>query len=170
MVTIEKRIQALRESLHRHNYAYYVLDNPEISDGEYDRLFQELQALEEDHPELVTSDSPTQRVGAPPLESFETVAHTIPMLSLENAFNDKDVLDFDERVRRLLKTDVAVRYTAEPKMDGVAVELVYEKGCLTEASTRGDGYRGELITQNVRTIRAVPLVLQAKNVRQPFTD
>lgn len=112
VVAIEKRIETLRESLHRHNYSYYVLDNPEISDAEYDRLFRELQELEKDHPELVTSDSPTQRVGASPLENFESVAHTIPMLSLENAFDDKDVLAFDERVRRLLKTDESVRYTA----------------------------------------------------------
>jgi DNA ligase (NAD+) len=155
----EERARVLRQLLHHHNSAYYESDDPEISDAGYDRLFRELQDLEKNHPELVTPDSPTHRVGAPPLEKFESVAHTIPMLSLENAFDDGGVLAFDERVRRLLKTDASVLYTAEPKMDGVAVELVYERGRLTEASTRGDGYTGELITQNIRTINTVPLAL-----------
>ncbi len=156
---IRKRAAELREALHRHNYLYYVLDQPEISDAEYDRLMQELIALETAHPELVEPDSPTQRVGALPLEKFETVAHTIPMLSLENAFGKEEVLAFDQRVRRFLNTDWPLVYTAEPKMDGVAVELVYENGRLVEASTRGDGYTGELITLNIRTIKMVPLVL-----------
>jgi len=156
---IRKRAAELREALHRHNYLYYVLDQPEISDAEYDRLMQELIALETAHPELIEPDSPTQRVGALPLEKFETVAHTIPMLSLENAFGKEEVLAFDQRVRRFLNTDWPLVYTAEPKMDGVAVELVYENGRLVEASTRGDGYTGELITLNIRTIKMVPLVL-----------
>ncbi len=154
-----KRAAELREALHRHNYLYYVLDEPEISDAEYDRLMQELIALEAAYPELVEPDSPTQRVGALPLEKFETVAHTIPMLSLENAFDEKEVFAFDQRVRRFLDTDSALLYTAEPKMDGVAVELVYENSRLVEASTRGDGYSGELITLNIKTIKTVPLVL-----------
>jgi DNA ligase (NAD+) len=156
---IQKRARELREALHRHNYLYYVLDEPEISDAEYDRLMQELIALETAYPELIEPDSPTQRVGALPLEKFETVAHTVPMLSLENAFDEQEVLAFDQRVRRFLKADSPLLYTAEPKMDGVAVELVYENGRLVEASTRGDGYTGELITQNIRTIRTVPLTL-----------
>lgn len=156
---IRNRVKELREALHRHNYLYYVLDEPEISDSEYDRLMQDLIALETKYPALIEPDSPTQRVGAPPLEKFETVAHTIPMLSLENAFSDGDVLAFDQRVRRFLKTDSPLLYTAEPKMDGVAVELVYEDGRLVSASTRGDGYTGELITANVRTIKTVPLAL-----------
>ena len=156
---IRKRAAELREALHRHNYLYYVLDEPEISDAEYDRLLQQLIALEREHPELVEPDSPTQRVGALPLEKFESVAHTIPMLSLENAFGEEDVLAFDQRVRRFLNTDLPLLYTAEPKMDGVAVELVYENGRLIRASTRGDGYTGELITLNIRTIKTVPLVL-----------
>ncbi|MBW1793303.1 MAG: NAD-dependent DNA ligase LigA [Deltaproteobacteria bacterium] len=156
---IRKRAAELREALHRHNYLYYVLDEPEISDAEYDRLMQELIALETAHPELIEPDSPTQRVGALPLEKFETVAHTIPMLSLENAFGKEEVLAFDQRVRRFLNRDWPLVYTAEPKMDGVAVELVYENGRLVEASTRGDGYTGELITLNIRTIKMVPLVL-----------
>ncbi|OEU49376.1 MAG: DNA ligase (NAD(+)) LigA [Desulfobacterales bacterium S3730MH5] len=156
---IRKRAAELRQALHRHNYLYYVLDEPEISDAQYDRLMQELISLEATHPELVEPDSPTQRVGALPLERFETVPHSIPMLSLENAFDEEDVLDFDRRVRRFLKQDSPLLYTAEPKMDGVAVEIVYENGRLVEASTRGDGYTGELITQNVRTIKTVPLAL-----------
>jgi DNA ligase (NAD+) len=154
-----KRTAELRGALHRHNYLYYVLDEPEISDAQYDRLLQELIALETAYPELIEPDSPTQRVGALPLEKFETVAHTIPMLSLENAFGEEEVLAFDQKVRRFLKTDSPLLYTAEPKMDGVAVELVYENGRLVEASTRGDGYNGELITLNIRTIKTVPLAL-----------
>jgi DNA ligase (NAD+) len=156
---VQKRAAELRQALHRHNYLYYVLDEPEVSDAEYDRLMRELMALEAAHPELVGPDSPTQRVGAPPLEKFETVAHSIPMLSLENAFDEKEALAFDQRVRRFLKTDEKILYTAEPKMDGVAVELVYENGVLSQASTRGDGYTGELITLNIRTIKTVPLTL-----------
>ena len=156
---VKKRAAELRQALHRHNHLYYVLDEPEISDYEYDRLMQELTSLEMAYPEIVEPDSPTQRVGAPPLASFESVAHTIPMLSLENAFDEEEVLSFDKRVRRYLKTDSPLLYTAEPKLDGVAVEMVYEKGRLVEASTRGDGHTGELITLNIRTIKTVPLVI-----------
>ncbi len=158
---IGKTAVELRQALHRHNHLYYVLDEPEASDAQYDRLMRELLVLEAEHPELIRPDSPTQRVGAPPLEKFATVSHSIPMLSLENAFDQEQVLAFDQRVRKLLKTDSELLYTAEPKMDGVAVELVYENGLLTEASTRGDGYTGELITENVRTINTVPLVVIA---------
>ncbi len=154
-----KRAAELRKALHRHNYLYHVMDEPEVSDAEYDRLMQELIALEAAYPELIEPDSPTQRVGALPLEKFETVAHSVPMLSLENAFGEEEVLAFDKRVRRFLNTDSQLLYTAEPKMDGVAVEIVYENGRLIEASTRGDGYTGELITLNIRTIKAVPLAL-----------
>ncbi len=156
---IQKKAAELRQALHRHNYLYYVLDEPEVSDAEYDRLMRDLLALEAAHPELVAPESPTQRVGAPPLEKFETVAHTIPMLSLQNAFDEEEVLAFDQRVRRFLKTDEEILYTAEPKMDGVAVELVYENGLLRQASTRGDGYTGELITLNIKTVKTVPLAL-----------
>lgn len=159
MEDIRKKAARLRESLHRHNYLYYVLDEPEVSDAEYDRLMRELMRLEAEHPDLVVPDSPTQRVGAPPLDRFETAVHTIPMLSLENGFDEDDLMAFDQRVRRFLETGSPIAYTAEPKMDGVAVELVYEDGILVEASTRGDGYTGELITRNIRTIRTVPLVL-----------
>lgn len=157
---IVQKVAALREALHRHNYRYYVLDDPEISDAEYDRMMQELKQLEENYPQLTSPDSPTTRVGAPPLEKFDTVAHTIPMLSLDNGFNDEDILEFDGRVKRNLDIQSDILYTAEPKMDGVAVELIYDNGKLVTASTRGDGLTGEVITTNVKTIKAVPLVMQ----------
>ncbi|RKY60368.1 MAG: DNA ligase (NAD(+)) LigA [Candidatus Latescibacterota bacterium] len=154
-----RRIEELRELIRYHNYRYYVLDSPEISDAEYDRLFRELQELEEKFPEFVTPDSPTQRVGAQPAEEFGTVPHTIPMLSLDNAMDEEEVREFDERVKRFLGTDEDIEYVAEPKLDGLGVELVYERGRLVVGSTRGDGFVGEDVTQNLRTIRAVPLVL-----------
>jgi DNA ligase (NAD+) len=157
---IVKKVEQLRESLHHHNYRYYVLDDPEISDAEYDRLMQALIRLEEAYPELVSPESPTTRVGAPPLSRFETMAHTAPMLSLDNAFGDNDILEFDKRIKRYLGTTSEIIYTAEPKMDGVAVELAYENGALTAALTRGDGFTGEVITANVKTIGAVPLRIQ----------
>jgi DNA ligase (NAD+) len=155
-----EKIENLRNALHRHNYRYYVLDDPEVSDAEYDRMLQALIQLERTYPELASPDSPSARVGAPPLDKFDTISHTIPMLSLDNGFSDEDIIDFDERVRRFLKTDETILYTAEPKMDGVAVELVYENGRLRTASTRGDGITGEVITANVKTIESVPLVMQ----------
>jgi len=155
------KVDGLRKALHRHNFRYYVLDDPEISDAEYDRMMRELKRLEEDYPQLSSPDSPTARVGAPPLEKFETIAHTIPMLSLDNGFDDEDILEFDRRVRRNLNTRGEILYTAEPKMDGVAVELIYENGKLVTASTRGDGMTGEVITNNVKTIQTVPLVMQS---------
>jgi len=157
---IIERVRELRKALHHHNYRYYVLDDPEVSDAQYDRLMQGLIGLEEAHPELVSPDSPSARVGAPPLAKFDSIAHTIPMLSLDNGFTDDDILDFDQRVKRHLERQSGIIYTAEPKMDGVAVELVYEDGRLMTASTRGDGMTGEVITANVKTIGAVPLVMQ----------
>jgi len=157
---IVKRIKNLRDELHRHNYRYYAMDDPEISDSEYDRMMLELIELETGYPELSSPDSPSLRVGATPLKKFETVRHSIKMLSLDNAFSDSDILDFDRRVRKELGTDEQVLYTAEPKMDGVAVELIYEDGMLVIASTRGDGETGEEITSNVKTIRTVPILLQ----------
>jgi len=157
---IIEKVEKIRQLLHWHNYRYYILDDPEISDAEYDRMMQELVALENDWPELASADSPSQKIGSPPLDKFESVTHSIPMLSLDNAFNEEDVIEFDRRVKRLLNRTEEILYTAEPKMDGVAVELVYEEGKLALASTRGDGLIGELITPNVRTIKSVPLVLQ----------
>ncbi len=154
-----KKIEDLRKALHRHNYLYYVMDDPEISDSEYDRMMQMLIELETAYPDLSSHDSPTLRVGAPPLEKFETVKHSIPMLSLDNGFSDTDIIEFDRRVKKNLNIDNDIIYTAEPKLDGVAVELVYENGRLASASTRGDGITGEAITSNVRTIATVPLIL-----------
>ena len=155
------KIEDLRKTLHHHNYRYYVLDDPEISDSEYDRLMQDLIRLETTYPDLVSPDSPSARVGAPPLAKFDQIAHTLPMLSLDNGFADEDILEFDKRVQRYLNLQSEILYTAEPKMDGVAVELVYEDGKLLAASTRGDGVTGELITANVKTIGAVPILMRA---------
>jgi DNA ligase (NAD+) len=151
------RVKELREQINYHNYRYYVLDDPVISDAEYDRLLQELTRLEEQYPELLTPDSPTQRVGAAPLEKFETVAHRQPMLSLENAFSEAEAREFDERLQRFLRTTTDFHYVMEPKMDGTAIELVYEHGRFTVGSTRGDGIRGENVTQNLKTIHTIPL-------------
>ncbi len=164
---IRARAEVLRQALRHHNHRYYVMDDPEISDAEYDALFGELQALEAQWPSLATPDSPTLRVGGVPLDKFETVAHSLPMRSLDNAFNADDVRDFAQRVERQLQTGKAVDFTLEPKMDGVAVELVYRDGLLALASTRGDGIRGEVITANVRTIRTVPLRLKAVDGQVP---
>ncbi|MBI3069436.1 MAG: NAD-dependent DNA ligase LigA [Betaproteobacteria bacterium] len=152
------RVRALREQIERHNYNYYVLDRPAISDAEYDRLFRELEQLEARHPELVTPDSPTQRVGAAPVSEFEEVVHRTPMLSLNNAFDDDEVAAFDRRVGEALKAG-DIEYAAEPKFDGLAVSLTYEDGVLGKGATRGDGYTGEEVTANLRTIRAIPLRL-----------
>ena len=156
---VRKKVGALRKQLDHHNYCYYVLDDPEVADQQYDTLLRELQKLEQDHPHLVTPDSPTQRVGAPPPEAFGTLAHRLPMLSLENAMNDEDLIAFDKRVKKGLGVDESIEYVAELKMDGLAVELVYENGTFARGSTRGDGFTGEDITQNLRTVRAIPLKL-----------
>ena len=158
------KVEHLRKTLHHHNYRYHVLDDPEISDAGYDRMMQELIRLEKTYPQLSRPDSPSVRVGAPPLTRFDTISHSVPMLSLDNGFNDGEILDFDNRVKRNLNTADDIIYTAEPKMDGVAVELVYENGKLAAASTRGDGVTGELITANVKTIRAVPLLMQTSGL------
>ncbi|MFW6297339.1 MAG: NAD-dependent DNA ligase LigA [Desulfosalsimonas sp.] len=157
----QKRAEYLRQRIHYHNYRYFVLDDPEVPDAEYDRMMQELLELEARCPQLATQDSPTARVGSPPLEKFETIAHSVPMMSLDKGFDEQDILGFDQRVKRGLKTDRDILYTVEPKMDGVAVELVYRRGMLETASTRGDGYTGELITPNIKTIQSVPLRLNS---------
>jgi DNA ligase (NAD+) len=161
------RVQELRDQIHYHNYRYHVLDDPVISDREFDRLMQELLNLEADYPGLVTPDSPTQRVGAAPLDKFETVPHRVPMLSLENAFSEAEAREFEDRLKRFLRTTGDFDYVVEPKMDGVAVELVYEKGRLSVGSTRGDGYRGENVTQNLRTIHSIPLTLLSGDLPPP---
>ncbi len=166
--SIRQRIESLTRELRRHNYRYHVLDDPEISDAQYDRLMQELLRLEESWPELKDPNSPTARVGAPPLSKFESVTHSVPMLSLDNGFEEKDIIDFDARIRRFLGIDHEILYTAEPKLDGIAIELVYENGLLTTAATRGDGLTGERVTLNVKTIPSVPLVLQDREAGVPF--
>lgn len=154
-----KRHRQLCAELHRHNTLYHIHDRPEISDVEYDRLFQELLQLEATFPELNTPSSPSRRVGAAPLDKFKSVRHSLPMLSLENAFNDQDMRDFDERIKRFLSTEETIEYVCELKMDGVAVELVYRHGRLEVGATRGDGSSGEGITENLRTIASIPLLL-----------
>ncbi len=164
---IKKKVEKLREEIEYHNHFYYVLDQPEISDAQYDRLMKELEKLEEQYPELRSPNSPTQRVGAPPLVSFEIVRHTLPMLSLANAFNETEARDFDKRVKKFLGSSEDITYVAEPKLDGLAVELVYERGQFIVGSTRGDGVNGENITQNLRTIKTIPLQLIRKEIPAP---
>jgi len=155
------RAAELRALLERYNYRYHALDDPEVPDAEYDRLMVELRALESEHPELISPDSPTQRVGAAPVAAFGTVRHRVAMLSLDNAFDEPEVRDFDRRVRERLKVgDGAVRYSAEPKLDGLAISARYENGMFVQGATRGDGETGEDITQNLRTIKALPLKLR----------
>jgi DNA ligase (NAD+) len=165
---LKKKIQQLRDEIHHHNHLYYVEDDPQIPDAEYDRLMRELQALEAEHPELITPDSPTQRVGATPLDAFTQVTHEVPMLSLGNVFSGEELLAFDKRLReRLQKENITfdeIEYVAEPKLDGLAVSLLYQEGVLVRAATRGDGTTGEDITQNIRTINAVPLRLSGENI------
>ena len=155
------RINKLRDAINDHNYRYYVLDAPVISDAEYDRLFRELQDLEKQHPELITPDSPTQRVGAKPAEGFAEVRHDIPMLSLENAFDEDEMRSFDRRVRERLG-EKHIDYMAETKLDGLAISILYENGSLMRAATRGDGTTGEDVTHNVRTIKSIPLKLHGR--------
>ncbi|MBT8131867.1 MAG: NAD-dependent DNA ligase LigA, partial [Gammaproteobacteria bacterium] len=160
---IKRRASKLREEIEHHNYRYYVLNDPDVADAEYDRLLRELQELESQHKELVTPDSPTQRVGAEPAEQFSQVQHEVPMLSLDNVFDEQELRDFDRRVTERLKSNEKIAYAAEPKLDGLAVSLRYEKGLLIRGATRGDGTTGEDVTHNVRTIKSIPLRLRGKN-------
>ena len=155
-----QRHQELSQQLHHHNYRYHALDQPEITDAEYDQLMQQLLEIEKLYPELITSDSPSQRVGSTPLNSFPAATHATPMLSLENAFNESDLHDFDTRIKRFLSRTEDLEYTCEPKLDGVAVALTYQQGKLIRGATRGNGVTGEDVTQNIRTIGAIPLQLQ----------
>ena len=162
----EKRIAELRGILQDHNYRYYVMDDPTISDGEYDTILRDLQSLERENPNLVTSDSPTQRVGSHPVSKFGTIKHRIPMLSLANAMNEAELVAFDERMQKGLDQE-SVTYMAEPKLDGLGVELVYENGTFIHGSTRGDGFTGEDITHNLKTIRGIPLSLRTNDLPAP---
>ncbi|MFZ6765958.1 NAD-dependent DNA ligase LigA [Undibacterium sp. Di26W] len=158
-----QRVQFLHAELNRHAHAYYVLDNPSVPDAEYDRLFSELQQLEQSHPELKTADSPTNRVGGAPLPEFGQVQHAVPMLSLNNGFEDDDVTNFDRRVREGLDAAQEIDYAIDLKFDGLAINLRYVDGLFTQAATRGDGFTGEDVTENIRTIRSIPLRLQVEN-------
>lgn len=161
------RITILRDELRQHNYRYHVLDDPTVSDAEYDALMRELRALEEQHPELITPDSPTQRVGAPAAERFAKVQHPQPMLSLGNAFDEADLRAWRDRVVKLLGTDAKIAYVVEPKIDGLAMAITYVEGKLAVAATRGDGLIGEDVTANVRTVKSVPLALHTDEQRAP---
>lgn len=161
--SVKAELASLRIEINEHNHRYYVMDEPSIPDAEYDRLMNQLKRLESEWPDLVSPDSPTQRVGAAPIISFKQVTHEIPMLSLDNAFSFEELEDFDRRVRERLEASESVTYACEPKMDGIAVSLLYENGALVRAATRGDGQSGEDITHNVRTIKSVPLLLRGKD-------
>lgn len=157
-------VEKLRALIEEHNYRYYVLDDPSVADAEYDILFNRLRELESRYPECITPDSPTQRVGAAPHKSFNMIKHDVAMLSLENAFTDEDIIDFDQRAHDRLHSNKPIEYCCEPKMDGLAVNIRYENGLLTQASTRGDGVMGEDITLNIKTINMVPLRLRGNNI------
>jgi len=159
----KKRIAALRKKISRHNYKYYVENAPEISDAEYDRLYRELEGLEKKFPELITADSPTQRVGGEPLKEFKPYRHEVPMLSMDNTYSEEDLREFEKRNRRILP-EAEFNYTVELKIDGVSIALVYEKGNLKAGATRGDGMTGDDITSNIRTVRSVPLKLKSKKI------
>lgn len=159
---VRRRLAQLRDEINEHNYRYYVLDAPTVSDAHYDRLVRELEQLERAHPDLVTPDSPTQRVGAAPLKEFGEVRHSVPMLSLGNAFSDEDIVEFDRRIRERMDVDT-VTYAAEPKLDGLSLSLRYENGVLVQAATRGDGEVGENVTANARTVKTIPLRLHGKD-------
>ena len=161
---LKQEIEQLREAIHEHNYHYYVLDTPLVSDAEYDRLFERLKTLEHANPHLVTPDSPTQRVGAAPLKTFSQVQHHVPMLSLDNAFAVEDLEAFNQRIQDKLKIEEAIEFCCEPKLDGLAISIRFENGMLTQAATRGDGTTGEDVTSNIRTIKMIPLCLHGKNL------
>src|SRR5262249_30534110 len=163
--SLEKRVEELRDNIRRHEHLYYVLDAPEISDAEFDRLMQELKGLEAANPELITPDSPTQRVGGKPREGFIKVAHSRPMLSLDNAFNEEELRNWDRRVREL-SGSAKVEYVCELKLDGMSLAMTYEKGRLERGVTRGDGSVGEDVTTNVRTMRSVPLLISAATMKK----
>lgn len=165
----KKRVEKLRKEINYHNYLYYVIDKPKISDAEYDSLFRELEKLEKEFSKLITPDSPTQRVGAPPLDKFQEVTHRVPMLSLSNAFDEKEVIDFDKRVKRFLRSTGDIEYVVEPKIDGLGVSLIYENGIFTKGATRGDGFTGEDVSINLKTIKSIPLHLLEDKEKAPAT-
>jgi len=162
----KSRINELRFIIEDHNYRYYVLNDPIISDGEYDKLFRELETLEKENPESIIPQSPTQRIGAKPQKKFNTIEHTSPMLSLANAMNSDELVAYHKRVKKVLKLD-SVTYIAEPKLDGLGIEIIYIDGLFKSGSTRGDGYVGEDITHNLKTISSIPLKLREDKLSLP---
>ena len=160
---IEEQINSLRDELHHHNHRYYTLDDPQIPDAEYDRLMRHLKALEEQYPQFIRVDSPSQRVGSQPLEAFQQVQHEMPMLSLDNAFNEDDLMAFNQRLQDRLKDESEIEFACEPKLDGIAVSVIYENGVLIQGATRGDGSTGEDITANLRTVGSIPLKLSGND-------
>ena len=169
---IRKRVDELVSEIQEHNYRYYILSQPTVSDASYDKLLRELQAIEEEHPDLLSADSPSHRVGAPPADAFETVSHAVPMLSLDNAMNSEELMAFNDRVKRFLEkedldSELNLEYTVEDKFDGVAVSLVYKEGIFVQGLTRGDGVQGEDISLNLRTIRSIPLRLRDQGIEIP---
>jgi len=170
MEKIIKQLEELREKVQYNNHRYFVLDDPEISDSDYDHLFKKLMLLEKEYPDLAASDSPCRRVGAESKKAFSKINHRQPMLSLENGFDEQDIIDFDNRIKRFLSSKEEILYTVEPKIDGLAVELVYEKGLITAASTRGNGMIGEDITANVKTIPSIPFKLTHSTGDRPVPE
>lgn len=164
---VSETIKSLRKKINNHNYQYYVLDNPIISDSEYDKLLKELELIEKKYPEFIIPESPTQRIGAQPIESFGTVTHRITMMSLANAMSDDELKAFDERLKKILNSAEEIEYVIEPKLDGLAVELIYENGKFINGSTRGDGNTGEDITSNLKTIKGIPLILRDDIISLP---
>jgi DNA ligase (NAD+) len=165
---VKNRILQLQQQLNQHNIEYYVHDNPIISDYEYDVLLKELDSLERKHPKLKSSFSPTQKVGGAPLSTFQSVKHKIPMLSLANAMNIEDLQNFNSQILRLIGSEEIIEYIGEPKLDGLAVELIYENGILAYGSTRGDGHTGEDITENIKTIKGIPLSISRNLIPDIF--
>ena len=164
---ISATIKSLRKQINDHNYQYYVLDDPIISDSEYDKLLKELELIEKKYPEFIVPESPTQRIGAQPVESFGTVTHSITMMSLANAMSDDELKAFDKRLKKKLNSTEEIEYVIEPKLDGLAVELIYENGKFVNGSTRGDGNTGEDITSNLKTIKGIPLILRDDIISLP---
>ena len=168
--TIKEKIQILRDTIRYHDRKYYVENNPEITDYDYDQLLKELQHLEKLHPELITPDSPTQRVSGEPLTQFSTIEHRMPMLSIDNTYSDKELKEFDQRIKRMADIDAHrdIEYVVELKIDGVAITLCYENGLFLRGATRGDGFKGDDVSANLRTLRQIPLILDLSDKKMKF--
>ena len=160
-MSVNNRVEELRELINRYDYEYYSLAQPSISDYEYDMLMKELEKLEQEHPELITSTSPTQRISGQPTKEFPTVIHKTPMLSLANTYNEQEIIDFDKRIRSTIESNTIIEYVIELKIDGLAVSLIYENGIFIRGAKRGDGIEGDDVTNNLKTIRSIPLKISS---------